>query len=414
MANKLVFGLMVMALCGTMQGCFCGSVRTHATVSTQDYGENLSTKYQYRVIGVKGLLHHSAYGFWRGIDIDNTAISYELKARHPTVFSDSGLPLIVNVQPMGTKSRNGWTVFLTIISATLYPNTSNISFSHDVDLTVSCDAGKKACISTVDVKVDDRFSVEKSMDSAVSIFPTALIPYGAIPDCGANPVWGQKDKVVGSDNGVLKSMSDFNHLNSGLLIDAFTYGVVAKLKEMECSGRIDSMLRKKELDKSAVPTHALVNLVREAGNEFTYGFTFELSAEPDNPDMALSAILKEFGQSLKEEYTDSFPGANKAALIVDYLDVSISGTEIKGRAVVLTIAPVSLSYDANLRRGKISVRFAPDQRNEARAWIRKNIETLARDKNIALVTGQLPPAATYYSLGEKIDGDVMEVEFKTE
>ena len=52
--------------------------------------------------------------------------------------------------------------------------------------------------------------------------------------------------------------------------------------------------------------------------------------------------------------------------------------------------------------------------DEARAWIRKNIETLARDKNIALTTGQLPPEATYYSLGEKIVGNVMEIEFRTE
>ena len=47
-------------------------------------------------------------------------------------------------------------------------------------------------------------------------------------------------------------------------------------------------------------------------------------------------------------------------------------------------------------------------------WMSYNIETLARDKNIALVTGQLPPAAKYYSLGEKVDGNVMEIEFKTE
>lgn len=43
-----------------------------------------------------------------------------------------------------------------------------------------------------------------------------------------------------------------------------------------------------------------------------------------------------------------------------------------------------------------------------------NIICLVRDKNIALTTGQLPPAATYYSLGEKVDGNVMEIEFKTE
>lgn len=54
------------------------------------------------------------------------------------------------------------------------------------------------------------------------------------------------------------------------------------------------------------------------------------------------------------------------------------------------------------------------QSAEARAWARENIETLARDKNIALVTGQRPPDANYYLLGEKIDGNVMEIEFKTE
>lgn len=414
MINKFVAGLTAMALCAATQGCFCGSIRTHAKVSTQDYGGNIFTKYRYRIIEVKGSLHHAGYGFWRGVDLDDIAIASELKTKYPNVFSDSGLPLTVSLRPRGVKSRNGWTVFLTIISATLYPNTSNTSFSYDVDLTVSCDVTKKDCISAADLNVDDRFSVIKSTDSAVSIFPTALIPYGDIPDCGANPVWGQKDKALGSDNGVLKAMSDFNYLNSGLLIDAFTYGVVAKLKEMECGGRIDSMLRTAKLAKSAVPTHTLVSLAREPGSDFAYEFTLELSAVPDNPDMALSAILTEFGRLIKEEYADSFPGANKAALIVDYSDVGISGMEIKGRAAILTIAPVSLSYDANARRGKLLVRFNPGQYEEAREWIRKNIETLARDKNIALATGELPPAATYYSLGEKVDGNVMEVEFKTE
>ena len=414
MVNKLVSGFMAMVLFATMQGCFCGSMRTHATASTQDYGRNLSTKYRYRIIAVKGRLHHSGYGFWRGIDIDNATLASELGTRYPNVFSDSGLPLTVNVRPMGIKSRNGWMVFLTIISATLYPNVNNVSFSHDVDLIVSSDVASNDGIPEVNAKTSDGFSVMKSLDSAVSLFPTALILYGDVPDCGSNPVWGQKDKVVGSDNEVQKSISDFNYLNSGLLTDAFAYGVVAKLKEMERSGRIDSMLRAAETARSAVPTHTLVHLARELGSDFAYEFTLELSAVPDNPDMALSSILKEFGGSIKEEYADSFPGANKAALIVDYSDVGINGKVIKGRATILTIAPVSLSYDANTRRGKLAVRFNVGQSKDAREWIRKNIETLARDKNIALVTGQIPPEANYYLIGEKIDGNVMEIEFRTE
>ena len=87
---------------------------------------------------------------------------------------------------------------------------------------------------------------------------------------------------------------------------------------------------------------------------------------------------------------------------------------ITGRVVVLAIEPESLSYDPVRRRGKISVRFNSGQYEEARTWAKKNIKTLARDKNIALTTGQQPPEATYYSLGEKVEGNVMEIEFKTE
>ena len=47
--------------------------------------------------------------------------------------------------------------------------------------------------------------------------------------------------------------------------------------------------------------------------------------------------------------------------------------------------------------------------------MRRNIETLARDKNIALVTGEIPPNARFYSLGESLkDGNILEIEFKTE
>ena len=50
----------------------------------------------------------------------------------------------------------------------------------------------------------------------------------------------------------------------------------------------------------------------------------------------------------------------------------------------------------------------------AGSWLRRNIETLAYDENIMLVTGQAPPEGHYYSFGEKIEGNVMEIEFRTE
>ena len=50
-----------------------------------------------------------------------------------------------------------------------------------------------------------------------------------------------------------------------------------------------------------------------------------------------------------------------------------------------------------------------------RKWFRKIIETLARDRNIALVTGEIPPAAKFYLGREELkDGNVLEIEFRTE
>lgn len=107
------------------------------------------------------------------------------------------------------------------------------------------------------------------------------------------------------------------------------------------------------------------------------------------------------------------PNVSGSLIVVD-VRPEIDNGQITGRAVVLAITPLSLSYDALTRRGRLSARFNPEQAEEARAWIRKNIETLARDKNIQLIAGQAPPPATYYLRDEKIDGNVMEIEFEIE
>ena len=166
-----------------------------------------------------------------------------------------------------------------------------------------------------------------------------------------------------------------------------------------------------EAEQVGKPPYRIVDLAREKGSDFAYAFTLEL---PGNASIqTFFGIQSTFANEVRAAYQMEYPKADASALRV-VVQPSLSNGRIVGRAEVLTIAPVSLSYDAGTRRGRLSVRFNPGQAEEARAWIRKNIETLAQDKNIALTTGQLPPAATYYSLGERIEGSVMEIEFKTE
>ena len=76
---------------------------------------------------------------------------------------------------------------------------------------------------------------------------------------------------------------------------------------------------------------------------------------------------------------------------------------------------LSLDYDADTRHGKIAVKFAAGRYEEARRYVRRNVETLAKDKNVALTTGQIPTAAKFYLGDERVkDGNVLEVEFETE
>ena len=74
-----------------------------------------------------------------------------------------------------------------------------------------------------------------------------------------------------------------------------------------------------------------------------------------------------------------------------------------------------LNYDPDMRKGCIAVEFAKGHYAEARLWARRNIETLVRDKNVALVTGDVPSTAKFYLGAERVrDGNVLEIEFETE
>lgn len=413
-------GIIIICYSIVLNGCFCSSFRDYTTVSTADVGGSISTKYRYRITSIEGKLY-DGIGFRIGCFAGGIGgvREYEIntrdfKEKYPNVFSNSGIPMVIKVRPTGDDSgdKYAWTPLLAIPSLMLFPILEHYSDKANVDLTM-----------VEDVAVKDGFEVERVSEKSKSLFLTGLIPFRGVPDCGANRVYWKCDTSIGADGSTDADRREHYYLNSGLqLREGFVYGVAAKLKELEDSGKIDAMLRKLEeaklqwLEEAKLkaPEHRVVRLAHDVGGDFAYRFTFELLEVPIDPNKAKSAVLQEFGETLKKEYVYSVPGAKQMPLAVNYTDVKIDGKLIQGRAIVFAMSIVSLSYDANTRRGKLSVRFNAGQAEEARTWIRKNIETLARDKNIALTTGTLPPEATYYSLGEKIDGNVMEIEFKTE
>ena len=72
-------------------------------------------------------------------------------------------------------------------------------------------------------------------------------------------------------------------------------------------------------------------------------------------------------------------------------------------------------YDSKMAEGIIAVKINGNRLDEAGKFCRDNIEMLARDKNVALYTGEAPSEAKYYILDEEIiEEDVLEMKFKEE
>ena len=222
--------------------------------------------------------------------------------------------------------------------------------------------------------------------------------------------------VDGLESFVVESGSYNSHhiVQSASTQRVLAYGIAVKLKELEDSGKIDAILKNKAADVSTTPKHSIIRLDRDSNKSFSYSFELELAENPVDLKNAFRDVLQEFAKSLKEDYIDVFPSADIASLEVLFSGFKRDGLRLSGSASVLTLKPISLEYNSHNRKGIMSVRFTEGQSPEASAWIRRNVKTLVRDKNIALTSGSLPLEGKFAITNEKNDGNVMTIEFMVE
>ena len=414
-----------------LSGCACLSSRTYTVVSADDVGDAISTKYRYNLKDSAALISGLMYEDVKQIasikdmaasrrhmeERQVAAIEYMI-SKYPNVFSDSGIPVKIGYSSTDVSGKYTWTCVLAILSGTLFPVSYGQYSKKTFDIAVADDAAARCSLT-----------IESAEESAEGLFPTAFIPFEGKPNYGTKRIYWRSEKAFESDSDRGKEWETKlklkTKLQCDLCLEGFAYGVVAKLKEMEDSGMVDSVLQKKEAkklrfleaEKLKAPAHRVVKLVcNEAGNGFACDFTLELAKVPIDPDKAKSAVLKEFGESLIEDYASLVPGAKKTSFEANFTEVKMDGRLIHGHATLLAMSLVSLSYDVSTRRGKLSVRFNAGQAEEAHKWVVSNIEMLVRHKNITLTTGQLPPPGAHYeSLSErKTEDGLFEIEFKCE
>lgn len=361
-----------------------------------------------------------------------------LKLFQSRVFADDGIPVTVTIVDsrsdsfgLSNEAKIAQFVFY-LCSCGIAPFFNNFE-THEM-----------AAISIPYVAAEQsrNVSVATKRDAMWAILPIPACMYvGEASFPHSNP--DAKSLFVDHHYGMNSGVAVWGYDANDWAYQAWAYGLASRLKELEDAGVInDEIAAKHAADRkkaeaarqfaaekkkheqrisrtlhrpsgagAARPPYRVLRIERDANCSFAYNFALELNGEPSI--QTFFGVQNVFEDEMRSSYLLEYPNAEASSLRIA-VHPRLTDGRIEGRAEVLTIAPLKLSYDSHTRLGKLAVRFSDGQADEARAWIRKHIETLARDKNIALVTGQLPPAATYYSLGEKVDGNVMEIEFKTE
>ena len=444
MHKQLYNATLTAAILVTAAGCW--HARNFATSDAKDYGQHLRTRYRYWVV----------HG--------NKEFSEKFERLNPDVFSQDGIPIAIRTYQGVSPSRSwsyldGDDFFLFDLlyfccwlgtGGIVFPlhmrgNEQTLEYSIDVLGTNASNAKVRVfeqndkiagtivpCLCYHGSPAPDSFSHGRSFETheyrfgngsdAKSNFSTALAygvasklkeleEGGIINECIANNATNVRKNIDSQrrhhEEEVKKRQEEDRRRKEH---EAWQRQIAAERKQRE--SKIQQTLQRPDVSpQSAQPPYRIVHLERDGSSDFAYRFALVLNGEPSI--QTFFGIQKVFADEVRSAYHLEYPNADLHSLRIAVQPRLVNG-QIEGRASVLTINPVSLSYDPNTRRGKLAVKFNAGQAEEARAWIRKNIETLARDKNIALTAGQLPPAATYYSLGEKIDGNVMEIEFKTE
>ncbi len=427
MSNRMMGNCLswaILLIFGLFTGCI--QYRIAYTSMVSDCGDALETQGKYRIVTwlcrFEDGTTHCMDSKWIG----QRCATFE--SSFPGVFSSDGVPvrIIENMRPVKSDSWGLWTILVPYAA----------SF-----FMLPCYAGGETYRS-YEFEFDGKqpntsVQIRDERATAVSVSPVALLlPMG---DYQSEP--GRRSF---SEHG-RKALGD---PPDTLLRDkALAYGLGVRLKELESAGNVVPKVlsnhkrergqearyngnEKGELrsespsvavrqtqetnggDKS--PSYNILSCKREAGSDFAYRFELELLGK-NSSLRTFRMVQQEFRKAVKEDYVESTPGAESSNLYVEFPEYELKGGKIEGRAVVLTISVTSLTYDPNTRKGRLAVKVSANQYEEARKWIRKNIETLARDKNIALVTGEIPPAAKFYLGREELkDGNILEIEFKTE
>ncbi len=395
----------------------CQHTRISLMVAVDDLGPKIATQNKYKLVGIVGGLSDLRLTEEFNYNKENSkqlAVARSiLKSAQPQTFADDGIPFVI--RQTGDLPQNYeslpimiYTLFLPVISGAkeIKPN------EFIVDVLDNPDARSS-------------FKVQGRRDIAASLLPSPVPPLCFLGDASFPNEPSQCRKFthhslgfIADTNGVLEYGDKIGSIlwSSCYINNPVAYGIAVRLKQMEDAGNIDASRNKELKDNKAITDHDFQLLEFHRKNGDGYEYVFKLKSRIGHVSIRQSnAVQNDLLTMISNDYAASFPKENRTVLGVDFKEYTLENGVINGRAQVLSLKVMALDYDKFTRTGLIRIRFAPGQMEDARKYLRRNIESVVKDKNIALLVGEeIPPTATYYLLDETVNDGILSIKFKTE
>ena len=387
----------------------CKHQRYSAFSTVEGEVRKITTRNRYTLVGVKHAAQNVNADVTQGNLQQQQFSNGNLKRFQPGVFADDGIRFMVReVWLLGRDSYEspfGWTAFLMYPTFCVLPGwgTKRLDYRVTVDVLDNPDARAV-------------FELHGRSDISFSLTPLPILFY--MGDASPQNELGERSAITchGFD-------SVFGSTNTGILNDCKTemeaFAIAATLKKMEDDGLIDESRVKSKMENATTSAAVdgkfeIVDFRKDGDCAHRYAFTLRLRSGSSISLRESRNLQKMLRSMVREDYQASFPDVAAGSLVVDFPEFSLCGNAVAGRAAVLSLAVESLRYDHHAHLGTMRLRIGENQFEDARRYARRNIESLVRDKNVALDARAIPPAATFYIRDEKLKGDVLEVVFKAE
>ena len=404
---KSTFIVIVLAL-GSLFSAGCSHTRTSAFTSVGGEVQKIKTRNRYTLVGFKHEGQNPNADVMKENLYTQQFSNDNLKKYQPEVFADDGIRFSLRAASLcqNTANRYGWTTFFPyLLTLTALPQFITIGTAARCTVDVLDNPDARAT-----------FDSYSRYDQALALLtPTPLLCY--VGD--AAPPDGLSTYSVVSEHTVSCAFVQIGSSASDHDEAVRAYAIAAVLKKMEDDGLIDesracSAVRRSTQALSIGDMFEIVDFKKEGSSDRRYSFALRRRQGGGISLRESRELQKSLRAMIREDYAASFPDVAAGAIVVDFLEFSLRDGMVRGVSEVLSFAVESLRYDPNTRVGVMRAHIGENQFEEARRYVRRNIESLVRDKNVALDGKAIPPTATFYLCGETLKGDVLEITFRTE